>query len=335
MARAALIENLAVAALDGDQAMIRKIVTAMAAEAMTKNHVSHADNLYGALKLADKKSSACARFASARQSQAATAVPHCLESSPQRSISDLVLPGDVVQVCNELAREHTEAAELLRYRLTPRSKILLTGPPGCGKTSLAEAVATALQVPLYTILYECMIGSYLGETGKRMRDVFSAAATQACVLFFDEFEAVAKERGDAHEVGELKRVVSSLLTNIDRLPHHVVVVAASNHPELLDRAVRRRFQICITLVAPVVAQAAEFFRKYEQRSGVSFGVDVQVLAEKVLEHLNNFAEIEEFTNSVLRDFVLDKPSGGMKSAVERKLAFLERREPRDKWAVAG
>ena len=89
-------------------------------------------------------------------------------------------------------------------------------------------------VPLLVVRYESIVGTYLGETAVRIRKLFEYAATRKCVLFFDEFETLGKERGDTHETGEIKRVVSSLLLQIDNLPSHVVVIGATNHAELLD-----------------------------------------------------------------------------------------------------
>src|SRR6185436_19787896 len=108
-------------------------------------------------------------------------------------------------------------------------------------------LAGALIVPLYAVRYDGVVGSYLGETAQRLRRLFAFARTRQCVLFFDEFDTLGKERADEHETGEIKRVVSSLLLQIDDLPSHVVVVTATNHAEILDRAVWRRFQIRLNL----------------------------------------------------------------------------------------
>src|SRR5262249_50918218 len=150
--------------------------------------------------------------------------------------------------------------EILRsYGLEPRHRVLLAGAPGNGKTSLAEGLAQAMMVPLIVPRYDGLIASYLGETASRLRKLFDHFRTKACVLFFDEFDTLGKERGDEHETGEIKRVVSSLLLQIDDLPSHVVVVTATNHPELLDRAVWRRFQLRFELPAPNRAQIEAYF----------------------------------------------------------------------------
>ena len=100
------------------------------------------------------------------------------------------------------------------------------------------------------VRYDALIGSYLGETNARLRKLFDYVRTTPSVLFFDEFDAIGKERGDTHETGEIKRVVSFLLMQLDQLPSYVIVVAATNHGELLDRAVWRRFQMRLSLPAP-------------------------------------------------------------------------------------
>ena len=135
--------------------------------------------------------------------------------------------------------------------MNPWHRVLLSGPPGNGKTSFAEGVAeAALALPFFVVRYDALIGSYLGETNARLKRLFDYVRTQPSVLFFDEFDAVGKERGDTHETGEIKRVVSFLLMELDQLPSYVIVVAATNHGELLDRAVWRRFQMRLAFPAP-------------------------------------------------------------------------------------
>ena len=120
----------------------------------------------------------------------------------------LILPKQIKQVCQDVIEEQLRTEVLQSYGLEPRNKILLIGPPGNGKTSLAEAMAEALMVPLLTVRYESIVGAYLGETASKLSKLFEYAKTRKCVLFLDEFETLGKERGDAHETGEIKRVVS-------------------------------------------------------------------------------------------------------------------------------
>ena len=128
--------------------------------------------------------------------------------------------------------------------------LMLYGPPGCGKTLLANHIAQDLDLEMFTARLDGLISSYLGSTSKNIRALFQFASERPCVLFLDEFDAIAKLRGDTLELGELKRVVNSFLQNLDGLEPHTVVIAATNHQELLDRAVWRRFAYRLELPYP-------------------------------------------------------------------------------------
>lgn len=128
--------------------------------------------------------------------------------------------------------------------------MLIYGPPGCGKTFLAQNIAARLGLPLLTTRCDSLMSSLLGSTAKNIRNLFDHAANRPCVLFLDEFDALAKARDDQHEVGELKRVVVGLLQNIDNLPPETVVLAATNHEGLLDPAVWRRFAYRLSIQLP-------------------------------------------------------------------------------------
>ena len=200
---------------------------------------------------------------------------------------------------------------------------MLVGPPGNGKTTLAEAIANALSVPLVVVRYEAVIASFLGETAQRISQVFEHARSRHCVLFFDEFDSVGKERGDLHETGEIKRVVSSLLLQIDILPSYVVVITASNHPELLDRAVWRRFQVRLELSPPTQVQIEDWFKRFEKRTKHSLGLPKRSLAKKL--YGLSYGEVEDFGTDVLRGIILDQPDNDVKKITERCLNEWQKR----------
>jgi hypothetical protein len=140
--------------------------------------------------------------------------------------------------------------------------LLAHGPPGCGKTHLGRFIAAQLGLPLLVARMDAIVSSYLGSTAKNLRAVFEHAMSRPCVLFLDEFDAVAKLRDDRHELGELKRVVVSLLQNIDSLDNKTVLIAATNHEHLLDSAVWRRFAVKVRVALPGDQERALLFQRF-------------------------------------------------------------------------
>lgn len=148
-----------------------------------------------------------------------------------------------------LEREHID--ELLEAGLEPARSLIFTGPPGVGKTLAANWLASKLKLPLYTLDLATVMSSLLGKTGTNIKAVIDHAKAAPCVLLLDEFDAIAKRRDDDKDVGELKRLVNVLLQAIDEWPATSVLVAATNHPDMLDPAVWRRFEVSVAFnVAP-------------------------------------------------------------------------------------
>ncbi|KQT71484.1 hypothetical protein ASG51_11195 [Methylobacterium sp. Leaf465] len=230
----------------------------------------------------------------------------------------MILPAEIVADVREVIQEQEETALLRANSLEPRHAILLVGPPGNGKTTLAEAIATELGLPFLTVRYDGVVDSYLGETAARIRRIIDHAAAAPCVLFFDEFDAIGKERGDIHETGEIKRVVNSLLVQLDSLPSHCVVVCATNHPELLDRAVWRRFQLRIELPLPDRDAVVEMYRRLA-RTVRGSGFTQEKYVDCMLGR--SMSEIEQFNLDVKRRLVLSR---GSMTASEVALIVLSR-----------
>ena len=209
------------------------------------------------------------------------------------------------------------------HSLEPRHRVLLVGPPGNGKTSLAEAIAEALAAPFFVVRYEGLIGRFLGETTSRLKRVFDYARTTPCVLLFDEFDAVGKERGDIHETGEIKRVVSSLLMQVDDLPSYTVVVAATNHAELLDRAAWRRFQVRLALSPPTRRDLTAYVARFADSLGEPLGRAPSTIARKL--GAVSYAEAEEFCRDIRRRVVLAMGEKTLKVIVAEPLKLWEER----------
>ena len=322
MARADLLLNLVRAGAKGDHLLFRKSLEALVAEERAKQHHVLADRLAAHLNSGGPPTAGTSTPLARRNGQLTESFH---ELSPERRLGDLVLPDTVANAVRELLEEFRRADLLRAYNLEPRHRVLLIGPPGNGKTSLAEAIATELAVPLFSVRYESVIASYLGETAVRLSRLFDQVRTRRCVLFFDEFDVVGKERGDIHETGEIKRVVSSLLLQIDDLPSHVVVVTATNHPELLDRAVWRRFQLRLNLPVPTPTLAEEWFRRFEKRLGGQLGYKPATLAKR-LKGLS-FSDLEQFALDVQRQHVLTLPHGDVRAIVAERLKQWQCRAP--------
>lgn len=241
----------------------------------------------------------------------------------RRKLEELVLPSDLVTDLKEFLAEYAQAPLLRAHSLEPRHTVLMVGPPGNGKTTLAEVIATELCLPLLFVRYDAIVDSFLGETSNRLRRLIDWASLNPCVLFFDEFDTVGKERSDIQETGEIKRVVSTLLMQMDRLPSHAVVVCATNHPELLDRAVWRRFQLKLAVNKPTEEQLKAWFKKFTASLTGDPGITAEQFAERMIGE--NMSEVEAFTLDVRRQLILSQ--GGMTAcqAVNKVLSRMQRR----------
>ena len=258
MARGDLLISLVRASVAGDKNAVRSAVETIIADEKNKQHMIMADRLTRAMQangnginrhpLVSENSHKGREFIA--------------EITPRLELCDMVLSETCRVAVSQLIEEQRRSSLLHAHNLNPRHRLLLVGPPGNGKTSLAESIAESLVVPFFVVRYDAMIGSYLGETASRLKRVFEYVRTTPCVLFFDEFDAIGKERGDIHETGEIKRVVTSLLMQVDDLPSYTVVIAATNHSELLDRAVWRRFQLRLELLAPGKKELTEYFNRF-------------------------------------------------------------------------
>ena len=313
VARSDLLVSLVRAGAAGDRREVATTAEALIAEERAKQHNILADRLARALRVNGAANRAGPTFGE----PGARVRDYVAEITPNTRLEDLVLPAPCERACRELIEEQHRASLLRAHGLEPRQRVLLVGPPGNGKTSLAEALAEALAVPFFVVRYDAIIGSFLGETASRLRRVFDYARTTPCILFFDEFDAVGKERGDTNETGEIKRVVTSLLMQVDALPSYAIVVAASNHEELLDRAIWRRFQLRLELPAPTRAQLSRYFAVFGQKLGESLGRTPESIATSLGSV--SYAEAEEFCLAVRRRLALSMGEASAKSVVAEQL----------------
>jgi AAA+ superfamily predicted ATPase len=317
MARSDLLVSLVKAGTSGDSRSFRSTAEAIIAEERAKQHSILADRLTKAIQSNGNGTVMRSNLQAITSDHAYRGKDFISEVVPRRRLDDLVLPILAKQNILELIEEQQRADLLRAHGLEPRNRVLFVGPPGTGKTTLAEAIAEAISVPLFVVRYEAMIGSYLGETASRLKRIVDYAKTIPCVLFFDEFDAIGKERGDIHETGEIKRVVTTLLMQIDELPSYAVVAAATNHPELLDRAAWRRFQVRVQLKLPTQKELSLYLEEFLTRFGEPIGMAAMVLAKNMGRV--SYADAEQFCLDVRRRQVLSAGRKTVKQIVAEQL----------------
>lgn len=237
----------------GDEDRFLSVATQLAAHEARQGHGKLAQELRELIDAAKGKGATVAR-------RGAGPVPIAQPKGELTSLlaarySDIRLSSMVLapELHDRLARVVTEQRQQERLRargLAPRRKLLLVGPPGSGKTMTAAALAGELKLPLFTVLYDGLIGKLMGETASRLRLVFDAIAVQRGVYFFDEFDAIGTQRSGPNDVGEIRRVLNSFLQFLENDDGPSLIVAATNHPELLDRALFRRFDDVIAYGLP-------------------------------------------------------------------------------------
>lgn len=180
----------------------------------------------------------------------------------QWPVTPLFLDHEAKNVFQTFIADITNVEELIGHGLSGRLNLLLSGPPGTGKSLVAGHVAAQLNRPLYVVRLDAVISSLLGDTAKNLRQIFDFIPKKNGVLFLDEVDAVAKLRDDKHELGELKRVVNTLIQGLDSLDDHTVVIAATNHSGLLDPAIWRRFPYKIDFSTPDLGMRQDLWNHF-------------------------------------------------------------------------
>jgi SpoVK/Ycf46/Vps4 family AAA+-type ATPase len=221
---------------------------------------------------------------------------------PLRTLTDIVLSIEARASFDRLIEEQKRADELRRHRLPVRSKVLLCGPPGCGKTMGAEIIARELNLPLLITKIDVLISSLLGQTATNLRRLFEFAGRSPAVLFLDEFDALARTRSDTGEHNELRRVVSSLLSMIERYQSRGVLIAATNLDGSLDPAIWRRFDDVIFFEPPKALEVRSLLELVFKNFSVNF--EIEGIVSKLVGL--SYADIERIAFDAIKTAVLRK-----------------------------
>jgi SpoVK/Ycf46/Vps4 family AAA+-type ATPase len=236
---------------------------------------------------------------------------------PEYGLSDLVINDSLSSVLDGLIAETRRWPDLDRHGLPRRQRILFQGPPGCGKTSFAESLASELSRPFVVVSLDAVVSSYLGETASNLRRIFDYADQAPFVVLFDEFDALGRSRDDVAEHGEMKRVVTTFLQMIDKYRGPSVLIAATNHPGLLDPALWRRFDEVLTFAKPSVHELRRVLR-IRLRSVPKSGVNIERYASALRGYPH--AAAEKLAIDARRSAVIDDRTTVTEADLETALA---------------
>lgn len=223
-----------------------------------------------------------------------------IQDKEQISLNDVFLSKNNKDQLVQVIKEHTYSKELQEYGLTVNHKILLQGSSGCGKTMTAKAIANALGKNIIILNLSNIVSSRIGETSQNIKMIFDKAARERSVLFLDELDQIGKARGsDDKDVGEMRRLVNTLLQLIDYYPENALLLCATNHPEIIDTALLRRFQLRINYEMP----SAEFLDTFYDTLLSQFPEDMRTIERK---YSISFAEAKDHALTAVKTALIQK-----------------------------
>ena len=222
---------------------------------------------------------------------------------PTVHLTDLVLTAKTRAVLQRVVREHKTIRDIRAHGLTPRKKLLLVGPPGTGKTMTASAIAGELALPLFVVRLDRLITRYMGETAAKLRLIFDAIAQTRAVYLFDEFDSIGSARGLTNDVGEIRRVVNSFLQMVEQDTSDSLIIAATNHPAILDRALFRRFDDIVEYSLPTIKEIRAAFQAKVAGARTSGKIDWAKLS--TLARGLSYADITRATQDALKHALIE------------------------------
>jgi SpoVK/Ycf46/Vps4 family AAA+-type ATPase len=236
---------------------------------------------------------------------------------PRISLKDMVLSPSVKETLDKFINEQQKWEILRKHNLSPKRKLLLTGAPGTGKTMTAQALAGELGLSVYIIRLDGLMSKYMGESIAKLRMIFDSMEEHRAVYLFDEFDSIGSHRDKGHDVGEIKRVLNSFLINIEKDQSNSIIIAATNLPESLDKALFRRFDEIINYPLPEEVEIVQALKKAMQ--GYAFAE--KVTYKKLASYANglNYSDVVKACEDAIKEMILNGVDKVQASYLERAL----------------
>ena len=232
---------------------------------------------------------------------------------PDKFFEDIILPQEKLSQLEEVVLEFQNWEVLVCNGVAPISRLIFYGPPGCGKTLCANAIAAEIGIPLMYVRFDTLVSSYLGETASNIRKVFDLAKNDSFVILFDEFDAIARSRNDATEHGEIKRVVNTFLQQLDCFKGRSIIIAATNFEQSLDYAIWRRFDDTFLFDLPTDNEKKKLFTlRLSQFNGPYRTFENFLGATERFSH----ADVENVCKTIMRKCILDGKRNYSKRDIE-------------------
>lgn len=280
------IKALVKAHASGDESGFYSVALQMAAQAARRGQNRFADDLKQLIDAA--KAERIQRVAPTPVVQPRGELADLVTAEyPDVRLTDMTLSTDTRERLDRVLHEQRQRDRIEAYGFAPIHRLLLVGPPGTGKSMTASALATELNLPLFTIRLDALISKYMGETSTKLRTIFDATAKTWAVYLFDEFDALGAQRTAGNDVGEARRILNTFLLFLDDTRPESLVVAATNHPSILDTALFRRFDAVVAYALPSPTEAVDVLRRRLA------GIDTSpVLWEEVANRMNELSQAE-------------------------------------------
>lgn len=314
MARADLLKKLFSSYTNNDRELFLKIAQEIIADERKKKHTLLADEL-------ERMLSNTRRGSTHTCSTLRPILPNADKEAklieivyPSKYFDDVILDSDKTQLLEDVIRQFQNWDILVSNGVSPVSRLLFYGPPGCGKTLCANVLAAEIGIPLMYVRFDALVSSYLGETASNIRRVFEMAANDSFLILFDEFDAIGRSRSDASEHGEIKRVVNTFLQQIDCFKGRSIIVAATNFEQSLDYAIWRRFDDTVRFNLPTDDEKRKIFSmRFRQFNGPLHAFDALLPSTSEFSH----ADVDNICKTIMRKCILEGKHIYTKRDVER------------------